>query len=144
MDFYIWAKALHVISIIAWMAGLFYLPRLYVYHVEKRDEVPEMIPVLHVMESRLLKAIMTPAMVSSWIFGLVMVGMGGVDFGAVWPWVKMVCVLGMTWFHMWCAAERKALLAETSTMTGRGFRMMNEVPTVLMIAIVVSVIVKPG
>ncbi|UWQ18320.1 protoporphyrinogen oxidase HemJ [Jannaschia sp. M317] len=142
-DLYLWAKALHVISVIAWMAGIFYLPRLFVYHVEQRKTVPEMMPVLEIMERRLLKAIMTPAMISTWLFGLIMVGMGGVDWGTGWAWIKAACVIGMTVFHMWCAGERKALAAGASDRTGRGFRMMNEVPTVLMILIVVSVIVKP-
>jgi len=82
-DLYLWLKAGHVISVIAWMAGIFYLPRLFVYHVEQRDAVPQMIPVLEVMERRLLQAIMTPAMIATWVFGLSIVGMGGVDWGEV-------------------------------------------------------------
>jgi putative membrane protein len=143
MDLYLWAKALHVISIIAWMAGLFYLPRLYVYHVEQQAAVPQMIPVLEVMERRLLKAIMTPAMISSWVFGLIMIWMGGVDWGALWPWLKAGAVLAMTWFHFWCAGQRTALAGGAATISGRGYRMMNEVPTILLIIIVISVIVKP-
>ncbi|MDB2407429.1 protoporphyrinogen oxidase HemJ [Jannaschia sp.] len=143
MDPYLWVKALHVISVIAWMAGIFYLPRLFVYHVEQRETVPAMIPVLQIMERRLLRGIMTPAMIATWVFGLAMVGMGGVDWGAVWPWLKAACVIAMTWFHFWCAGQRTALAAETTTVTGRGYRLMNEVPTLLMVVIVVSVIVKP-
>lgn len=143
MDLYLWAKALHVISVIAWMAGIFYLPRLYVYHVERRAAVPDMVPVLEIMERRLLRGIMNPAMIATWVFGLAMIAMGGVDWGAAWPWIKAACVLAMTWFHHWCAQQRKALAAGTATVSGRGYRMMNEVPTLLMVAIVVSVIVKP-
>ncbi|MGB3407753.1 MAG: protoporphyrinogen oxidase HemJ [Jannaschia sp.] len=142
-DLYAWTTALHVISVIAWMAGIFYLPRLFVYHVEQRSSVPEMIPVLEIMERRLLRAIMTPAMIATWVFGLVMVAMGGVDWSQAWPWVKAACVIGMTVFHMWCARQRKGLVDGTAGVTGRGYRLMNEVPTVLMIVIVVSVIVKP-
>ena len=142
MDLYVWAKALHVISVIAWMAGIFYLPRLFVYHVERREAVPDMVPVLEVMERRLLRGIMTPAMIATWVFGLTMVAMGGVDWGSLWPWIKAGCVLAMTWFHFWCAGQRTALAEGRGTVTGRGYRLMNEVPTLLMVAIVVSVVVK--
>lgn len=142
-DLYLWLKAGHVISVIAWMAGIFYLPRLFVYHVEQRDAVPQMIPVLEMMERRLLQAIMTPAMIATWVFGLSIVGMGGVDWGEVWPWIKAISVIGMTIFHMWCGGQRKALAAGTAAATGRSYRLMNEVPTVLMIIIVISVIVRP-
>ncbi|MEO0862147.1 MAG: protoporphyrinogen oxidase HemJ [Pseudomonadota bacterium] len=142
-DIYLWFKAAHVVSVIAWMAGIFYLPRLFVYHVEQRAAVPEMLPVLVVMERRLLRAIMTPAMVSSWVFGVILIGQGVFDWSAAWSWIKLGCVIAMTVFHMWCAAERKRLEVGTSAMTGRGFRMMNEVPTILMLAIVISVIVRP-
>lgn len=141
-DLYLWLKAGHVISVIAWMAGIFYLPRLFVYHAEQAGSVPQMVPVLEVMERRLLKAIMTPAMIATWIFGLSIVGMGVIDWGAAWPWIKAICVVGMTVFHMWCAGECKRL--EVGEMkAGRTYRMMNEVPTVLLILIVVAVIVRP-
>lgn len=141
-DLYLWLKAGHVISVIAWMAGIFYLPRLYVYHAEQAKAVPQMVPVLEVMERRLLKAIMTPAMIATWGFGLAILGGAGFDWGTAWPWIKMVCVLGMTAFHMWCAGERKRLAAGTMK-SGRSYRMMNEVPTVLLILIVIAVIVRP-
>ncbi len=141
-DLYLWLKAGHVISVIAWMAGLFYLPRLYVYHAEQAGPVPQMVPVLEVMERRLLQAIMTPAMIAAWGFGLAIVGMGGVDWGAAWPWFKAASVIAMTGFHFWCAAERKRLIAGRAR-PGRTYRMMNEVPTVLLIVIVVAVIVQP-
>lgn len=142
-DLYLWVKAGHVISVIAWMAGLFYLPRLFVYHVERGPDVPEMVPVLEVMERRLLKAIMTPAMIATWAFGLALVSMGVVDWGAGWAWVKAVGVIGMTAFHLWCARQRSELLDGRSAVSGRGYRMMNEVPTLLMLAIVIAVIVRP-
>ncbi|WP_298437637.1 CopD family protein [uncultured Jannaschia sp.] len=142
MDLYLWVKAGHVISVIAWMAGIFYLPRLFVYHVERRADVPAMMPVLEIMERRLLRGIMNPAMIASWVFGLWMIAMGGIDWGQVWPWVKAVCVLTMTWFHMWCAGQRKILL-DGGGATGRHYRLMNEVPTVLLVVLVVAVIVKP-
>ncbi|WP_179381396.1 protoporphyrinogen oxidase HemJ [Jannaschia marina] len=141
-DLYLWLKAGHVISVIAWMAAIFYLPRLYVYHAEKAENVPEMIPVLEVMERRLLKAIMTPAMIATWGFGLVLIGFGGIDWGSVWAWAKALSVVAMTVFHMWCAGERKRLLTG-SLRQGRYYRMMNEVPTLLLIVIVVAIIVRP-
>ena len=140
---YPWIKSLHVISIIAWMAGLFYLPRLFVYHAEKVGQSGETHEMFTTMERRLLKAIMNPAMIASWLFGLCLVATPGiVDWAAVWPWTKLVAVLGMTWFHMWLGARRKDFLSGDSQLTGRTFRLMNEVPTVLMIVIVFSVIVK--
>jgi protoporphyrinogen IX oxidase len=142
IDGYPWIKSLHIISVIAWMAGLFYLPRLYVYHAERTD-VAGLAGVLEVMERRLLKAIMNPSMIATWVFGLALVMTPGiVDWTAVWPWIKAASVLGMTAFHMWLAKARKALADGSSTHTGRQFRIMNEVPTVLLVLIVVSVVVK--
>lgn len=143
-DLYLWAKALHVISVIAWMAGLFYLPRLLVYHVEMRGERPQTTPVFEMMERRLLKAIMGPALVATWVFGLVLVGMGVVDWSAAWPWAKAVAVIAMTAFHVWCAREVRGLAAGGPGRSGRAYRMMNEVPTLLLLVIVVSVIVRPA
>lgn len=141
--YYPWIKSLHVISVIAWMAGLFYLPRLYVYHVEQVGDTGDAHEMFLTMERRLLKAIMNPAMIASWVFGLALVTTPGiVDWGAVWPWVKATCVLAMTWFHMWLAARRKEFILGTNVRSGRDYRIMNEVPTVLMVAIVFSVIVK--
>lgn len=140
---YPWIKALHVISVIAWMAGLFYLPRLFVYHVEQVEAGSATDAMFQVMERRLLRAIMNPAMVATWVFGLCLVFTPGlVDWGTLWPWSKAAAVLGMTWFHHWLGLRRKEFLAGTNTRTGRTYRMMNEVPTVLMVVIVVSVIVR--
>ena len=140
---YPWTKSLHVISVIAWMAALFYLPRLYVYHSEEVVAGTPTDAMFQTMERRLLKAIMNPAMIATWIFGLALVFTPGiVDWGALWPWVKAACVLAMSWFHGWLAVRRKEFAAGANTRTGRTYRMMNEVPTVLMILIVVSVIVK--
>ena len=140
---YPWIKSLHVISVIAWMAGLFYLPRLYVYHVEQVGDIGETHDMFLTMERRLLKAIMNPAMISSWVFGLALVLTPGiVDWGAVWPWTKAVSIIGMTWFHMWLGIRRKEFISGRNTRSGRTYRIMNEVPTVLMVVIVFSVIVK--
>lgn len=138
---YPWTKALHIISVIAWMAGLFYLPRLFVYHVEREEAA--LAPVFEIMERRLLRAIMNPAMIATWVFGLMLVFTPGiVDWGAVWPWTKAGAVLAMTWFHHWLGLRRKDLARGTNRVTGRQYRMMNELPTVLMVVIVVSVVVR--
>ena len=140
---YPWIKSLHVISVIAWMAGLFYLPRLFVYHAEKVGQTGETHELFTTMELKLLRVIMNPAMIATWVFGLLLVFTPGVvDWGSVWPWTKAVSVLGMTWFHHWLGLRRKEFLSGTNSREGRTYRLMNEVPTVLMVIIVVSVIVK--
>lgn len=140
---YPWVKSLHVISVIAWMAGLFYLPRLFVYHVEQVGDAGKTHEMFTVMERRLLRAIMNPAMIATWVFGLMLVSTPGVvDWSFVWPWTKAAAVLGMTWFHHWLALRRKEFLAASNTRDGRTYRIMNEVPTLLMIVIVFSVIVR--
>jgi protoporphyrinogen IX oxidase len=147
-DWYLWTKALHVVSVITWMAGLFYLPRLFVYHVEglrKQGVVAgsEMDQLFQHQERLLLKAIMNPAMISTWLFGLALVFTPGiVDWSEIWPWAKAVSVLGMTWFHMWLAGRRKAFVAGHNVLTGRTYRMMNELPTVFMLVIIFAVILK--
>lgn len=147
-DWYLWTKSLHIVSVMSWMAGLFYLPRLYVYHVEglkKRGVVAgsEMDLLFQHQERLLLKAIMNPAMIATWVFGLALVMTPGiVVWDAVWVWVKALSVVGMTVFHMWLAARRKAFLAGENALSGRDYRMMNEVPTVLMLAIVFAVVLK--
>ena len=147
-DWYLWTKALHVVSVISWMAGLFYLPRLFVYHVEglkKRGVVAgsEMDQLFQHQERLLLRAIMNPAMIATWIFGLALVLTPGiVVWNEAWVWVKALSVVAMTVFHMWLAARRKAFLAGQNDLTGRHYRMMNEVPTVFMLLIVFAVILK--
>jgi putative membrane protein len=142
-DWYLVIKALHVISIIAWMAGLFYLPRLYVYHAEQVEAGSRPDAMFQTMERRLLRAIMNPAMTAAWIFGLALVFTPGVvDWSAPWSWAKAACVLMMTWFHHWLARRRKEFASGRNTRSGRTYRMMNEVPTVLMVVIVFAVITR--
>ena len=139
---YPWTKAFHIMSVIAWMAGLFYLPRLYVHHVEQADNA-QMDETFQMMQRKLLKLIMNPAMIATWVFGLLLVFTPGiVDWSRVWPWTKALSALGMTWFHHWLALRRKDLEKGTNTVTGRRYRMMNELPTLLMVIIVLSVVVK--
>lgn len=140
---YPWTKALHVISVIAWMAGLFYLPRLFVYHAEEVETGSPTDRLFQVMERKLLRLIMNPAMTATWVFGLALVFTPGiVGWSEVWPWTKAGAVLAMTWFHHWLGSRRKDFAAGRNTLTGRTYRMMNEVPTLLLVAIVISVIVK--
>lgn len=141
---YPWTKSLHVISVISWMAGIFYLPRLFVHHTESTKAGEPADLLLQMMEQKLLRVIMNPAMIATWVFGLMLVFTPGVvDWSDGWPWVKAVMVLVMTWFHQWLGKRRKELAAGTCTVSGKTFRLMNEVPTVAMIVIVVMVIVRP-
>lgn len=140
---YLWIKALHVISVIAWMAGMFYLPRLFVYHCMVRPGTAES-ERLKVMERRLLKQIINPAMVATWAFGILLVLTPGViDWSSLWPWVKLAAVLAMSGFHGNLAAWRRAFLEDRNTRPQRYYRIANEVPTLLMFIIVIMVIVRP-
>lgn len=139
---YQWLKALHVISVIAWMAGLLYLPRLFVYHtqVTPGSEASE---TFKIMERRLLKAIMHPAAIASWLFGLAMVaGLG--DIRAMgWLHGKLALVVALTGSHLAMMRWKTDFAADRNRRPTRFFRMINELPTLLMIAIVILVIVKP-
>lgn len=144
LDWYFWVKALHIISVISWMAGMFYLPRLFVYHAERADVGSEMSETFKVMERKLMRAIINPAMTATWIFGLIMVFTPSIiDWSQIWPWVKAAAVLIMSGFHGWLSARRKEFERDENTRSGRAYRLANEVPTVLMLVIVIMVIVKP-
>lgn len=140
---YPYIKTLHVVSVVAWMAGLFYLPRLFVYHSEVVQTGSPTDTLFQTMERRLLRQIMNPAMTTTWIFGLCLVFTPGiVSWTQAWPWVKAGSVLVMTWFHHWLGLRRKEFAKGANTRSGRTYRMMNEVPTVLLLVIVGSVIIK--
>lgn len=139
---YLWLKALHVLAIISWMAGLLYLPRLMVYHCQAVPGSPQS-ETFKVMERRLLKAIMTPAMIVAWILGL-WLAFGYVGFrGQGWLHAKILLVLAMSAMHGWMAVWVKDFAADRNTRTERFYRIANEGPTLLMIGIVILVIVKP-
>jgi putative membrane protein len=142
---YPWTKALHVISMVAWMAGLFYLPRLFVYHAERGSPGSEVSEIFKVMERRLLRAIMNPAMVATWLFGLLLLATPGVvDWrGDGWLHVKLVAVLALTWFHHWLARRRKDFAADANRVEARRYRLLNELPTIALVVAVVMVIVRP-
>lgn len=138
---YEWMKALHVIAVICWMAVLLYLPRLYVYHsgVEAGSDTSEKFKI---MERRLLRAIGNPSMIATWGFGLYIAHDAG-WFSDGWFHAKASLVILLTGFHMYLAKLRKDFEADRNTRTEKFFRWINEIPTVLMIAIVILVIVKP-
>ena len=138
---YDWLKAFHVIAIIAWMAGMLYLPRLFVYHCEAPAGSPQS-ETFKVMERRLLRAIITPAMIATWGLGLYLAAAGG-WFTAGWLHAKLALVLAMTGTHGFLARYVKTFAADRNTRPARFYRILNEVPTVLMIGIVILVIVKP-
>lgn len=140
---YPWTLAFHVIAMVAWMAGIFYLPRLFVYHAEKVEAGSETDALFQTMERRLLYAIMKPAMVATWIFGFCLVLTPGlVDWSSLWPWAKAVGVVAMTFFHYWLGERRRDFAAGRNRLPGRAYRIANEAPTLLLVLIVVSVIVK--
>ena len=140
---YPWVKSLHIMAVISWMAGLFYLPRIFVYHVEQAEKSDQLDQTFRVMERKLLKVIMAPASVVTWVCGILLVSTPGVvDWGAVWPYTKGVSLILMTGFHHWLMARQKDFEIGENTLTGRQYRMMNEVPTILMVIIVLSVVVR--
>ena len=140
---YPWIKAVHVMAVVSWLAGLFYLPRLLVYHAERPQVGKEPVASFRIMEAKLLRLIMNPAMIATWVAGLALVVTPGVvDWSMVWPWTKAAAVLAMTWFHHWLATQRKIMATRPAPFSGRTYRLMNELPTLLMVLIVLSVIVK--
>jgi putative membrane protein len=140
---YPWIKALHVISVIAWMAGLLYLPRLFVYHAEA-PLGSDWAETFKIMERRLLRGIMLPAVVMTVFFGSLLVAVPGVvDWHAGWMWAKLALVLGLGVFHMLLARWHRNFAADRPPHTARFFRLVNEMPMIAMIAIVILVIVKP-
>lgn len=142
-DLYLWVKALHIIAVISWMAGLLYLPRLFVYHaMEKKGS--ETSKKLEIMESKLLRVIMNPAMIATWVLGLTLFFLN-IDYlkTAGWMHVKFLLVILMSAAHMAFAKWRRAFAQGANTRSHKFYRYANEAPTVLMIAIVILAIIKP-
>lgn len=143
LDHYLWFQALHIISMIAWMAGMLYLPRLFVYHASaaKGSDLSE---TLKIMERRLLRYIMNPAMGATFLFGLLLIMANpGVMTGSGWMHVKLLLVLVMSGIHGFFAVYRKKFERDENQRSATFFRVWNEVPTVLMIGIVILAVVKP-
>jgi protoporphyrinogen IX oxidase len=139
----LWIKALHIISVISWMAALFYLPRLFVYHAEAGADSP-MNATFKIMERRLLKAIMTPAMIATWVFGLWLVYEQPALFKSGWFHAKLFLVILMSGFHGALSKWTRVFAQDKNVKSPKFFRIANEVPTVLMIAIVLLVVIQPS
>lgn len=141
--FYLWIKAFHVISMVTWMAGMFYLPRLYVYHCQTVPGSTDS-ERFKVMEYRLLKQIINPAMYATWGFGILLVLTPGViDWHWGWWHVKLCAVILMSGVHGALSAYRRAFMEDRNTKSERFYRIVNEIPTVLLLIIVIMVIVRP-
>lgn len=142
-DHYLWIKSLHLIAVISWMAGIFYLPRLYVYHAQA-EAGSELSETFKIMERKLLKIIMNPAMIATWVLGLVMLHINPeIMSGQGWMHAKLTLVLLMSGFHGYLARTRKVFLRDENKKTHKFYRKINEIPTLLMMAIVILAVVKP-
>lgn len=138
-----WVKALHVIAVLAWMSGLMYLPRLFVYHAESAPG-SDKAETYKVMERRLYRGITTPAMIATWIFGLWLAfGFGIVDFSQGWMWLKALMVIALSGVHGFFGRLMRDLANDRNIRPSKFYRMINEVPFVIAMVIVVAVIVKP-
>ena len=140
----LWLKALHIIAVIAWMAGMLYLPRLFVYH-SRAEPGTDTAETFKAMERRLLRAIMNPAMIAAFVFGgVLLANRGSAVWSEVWVLAKLACVAGLVVMHGQMGRWRKDFEADRNARSEKFYRIANEVPTVLMIAIVILAVVKPG
>ena len=138
-----WVEAFHIISVMFWMAGMYYLPRLFVYHAEAIEGGREY-GVFEKMEANLLRIIMNPAMVAAWTFGLLLLARPGFALGAgFWLWTKLALVVILSGYHGFLVAERKKFLTGVAPHSSRFYRMINEIPPVLTVFIVILAVVKP-
>ncbi|MGV1908117.1 protoporphyrinogen oxidase HemJ [Agrobacterium cavarae] len=140
-DAYLWIKALHIIAVISWMAGLLYLPRLFIYHTDAPVGSVQS-ETFKVMEQRLIRLIMNPAMMITWVLGLYL-AWSVYGFSGVWLHAKIALVIALTVTHVYFSRSAKAFGRDENRHPARHWRLMNEVPTVLMIVIVILVVVKP-
>ena len=143
MNSYLLFKSLHLIAVVSWMAGLLYLPRIFVYHVESKGK-KEVTDIFEVMEKRLFFYIMRPAMIFTWIFGLILIYLNGIEiFSQLWMQIKIVLVVLLSVYNDYLGKCLLALKNNTNTRSSKFFRIINEVPTILLILIVFIVIFKP-
>ena len=143
MNLYLFLKSLHLIAVISWMAGLLYLPRIFVYHVENFEK-KEITDIFEIMEKRLYIYIMRPAMLFSWIFGIALIYINGLDvLTNLWMQLKLLLVIILSIYHEYLGKCLNHLKNRTNTKTSKYYRYLNEVPTVLLILIVFIVIIKP-
>ena len=143
MNTYLLFKSIHLIAVISWMAGLLYLPRIFVYHVEKRDN-EKISETFKIMERRLMIYIMNPAMTLSWIFGLLLITSHGEEvMSTLWIQLKLFFVMLLTVYHLLLFGYMKKFATNKNTKSAKFFRIINEIPTVLLILIVFIIIYKP-
>ena len=142
MNSYLLFKSIHLIAVISWMAGLLYLPRIFVYHSENNNEI--VTSVFKTMERKLFYYIMTPAMVLSWLFGLLLISKVGFDqLGALWLQLKLICVVILTLYHFYLGALLNKFKYDENNKSSKFYRYINEIPTLLLILIIFVVIFKP-
>ena len=143
MNSYLLFKSLHLIALVSWMAGLLYLPRIFVYHVESKDK-KVVTNVFEVMEKRLFFYIMRPAMILTWIFGLILIYLNGIEiFSQLWMQIKIVLVILLSAYNDYLGRCLVALKNFTNTRSAKFFRIINEIPTVILIIVVFLAIFKP-
>ena len=143
MNYYLFFKSLHLIAVISWMVGLLYLPRIFVYHVEN-SEKKETTEIFEVMEKRLYFYIMRPAMILSWFFGIILIYINGIEiFSQLWMHIKLGLVVLLTIYHEYLGVCLRSLKLKNNTKTSKFFRVINEVPTIILIFIIFIVIFKP-
>ena len=143
MNIYLLFKSLHLIAVISWMAGLLYLPRIFVYHVENKEK-KETTDIFEVMEKRLFFYIMRPAMIFTWIFGLILIYINGIEiFSQLWMQIKIVLVVLLSAYNDYLGKCLTSLKNNTNTRSSKFFRIINEIPTILLILIVFLAILKP-
>ena len=143
MNSYLLFKSLHLIAVVSWMAGLLYLPRIFVYHVENKEK-KEATDIFEVMEKKLFYYIMRPAMIFTWVFGLILIYLNGIEiFSQIWMQLKFILVILLSIFHEYLGQCIYSLKNNTNTKSSKYFRVINEVPTILLILVVFIVIFKP-
>ena len=143
MNLYFFLKSLHLIAVISWMVGLLYLPRIFVYHVENYEK-KEATEIFKIMEKKLYFYIMFPAMILSWVFGLILISL--IDFSSLaflWLQLKLILVLLLSFYHFYLGSCLKDLRIDKNTKSSKFFRIINEIPTILLIIIIFIVIYKP-
>ena len=142
MNYYLLFKSLHIIAVISWMAGLLYLPRIFVYHSEAYHESQK--DVFKIMERKLYNYIMMPAMLLSWIFGILLIhSLGFSIFFQLWMQIKIVAILILTHYHFYLGKQIRLFVENNNKKTSKFFRIINEIPTILLITIVIVVVFKP-
>ena len=146
MNTYLLFKSIHLIAAISWMAGLLYLPRIFVYHSEavENNKSEDLMFTFKIMERRIFIYIMNPAMIASWIFGVLLIHTIGMDnFGSIWLQLKLIFVIILTIYHFFLFQCLKKFAENTNTYSPKFYRMVNEMPTVLVIGIILVVVFKP-